>query len=153
MASHWRHWALKVLYSLTFNFVNNSLRYFLKLLRDFLKIVYCCWNIFISSKRTFQSAWKIIIFILSANCYLNKTRQSRKNIYQITDLIEFINASLLFFCKFFIYNRPEYFTVFRSILLRIVYCVFDKFLESVTLLFCLLIVHGGLIILFISDAG
>ena len=41
---------------LTFNFVYRNLHYFLKLFRDFLKIVYCCRNIFISSKITFQSA-------------------------------------------------------------------------------------------------
>ena len=41
--------------------------------------------------------------------------------------------------KGIIYNLPEYFTVFHSILLRIVYCVFDKFVEYVTLFFvCLL---------------
>ena len=54
--------------------------------------------------------------------------------------------------KVIIYHLPEYFTVFCSILLRIVYCVFDKFLEYFTLLFCLLIVQRSLIILFIFDA-
>ena len=51
---------LKDLTILTFNFVNNNLRYFLKLFRHFLEIVYCCWNIFISSKLTFQSACKLL---------------------------------------------------------------------------------------------
>ena len=55
--------------------------------------------------------------------------------------------------KGIIYNLPEYFTVFHSILLRIVYCVFDKFVEYVTLLFCLLIVQRGLAILFILDVS
>ena len=77
--------------------------------------------------KTFSKRLAITILILSANCYLNKTRlTSSKNIYQIIDLIEFINANLE---KVIIYNLPEYFTVFRSILLKIVYCVFDKFLN------------------------
>ena len=68
-----------------------------------------------------------------------------KNIYHIktyAGLIEFINANLE---KVIIYNLPEYFTVFHSILLRI---VFDKIFEYVILLFYLLIV----IILLIFDA-
>ena len=126
----------KVLNILTFNFVNNNLRYFLKLFRNFLKIVYCCWNIFISSKKNFAKRLTVSIFILSANSYLNKTRlTSSKKIYQITDLIEFINANLE---KVITYSLPEYFTVFRSILLKIVYCVFDKIFEYFTLLSCLL---------------
>ena len=126
----------KVLNILTFNFVNNNLRYFLKLFRNFLKIVYCCWNIFISSKKNFAKRLTVSIFILPANSYLNKTRlKSSKKIYQITDLIEFINANLE---KAIIYSLPEYFTVFRSILLKIVYCVFDKIFEYFTLLSCLL---------------
>ena len=100
--------------------------------------------------KNFSKRLIITILILSANCYLNKTRlTSSKNIYQIIDLIEFINANLE---KIIIYNLPEYFTVFRSILLKIVYCVFDKFFEYVTLLFCLLIVQRSLIISFIFDA-
>ena len=103
------------------------------------------------AKKNFSKRLTITIFILSANCYLNKTRlTSIKNIYQIIDLIDFINADLE---KVIIYNLPEYFTVFRSILLKIVYCVFDKFFEYVTLLFCLPIVQRCLIILFIFDAG
>ena len=126
----------KVLNILTFNFVNNNLHYFLKIFRNFLKIVYCCWNIFISSKKNFAKRLTVSIFILPANRYLNKTRlKSSKKIYQITDLIEFINANLE---KVIIYSLPEYFTVFRSILLKIVYCVFDKIFEYFTLLSCLL---------------
>ena len=70
--------------------------------------------------------------------------------YQIIVLTEFINANLE---EVIIHNLLEYFTIFRSILIKIVYCVFDKFFEYVTLLFCLLIVQRDLIILFIFDAG
>ena len=92
----------------------------------------------------------ITIFILSAKSYLNKTRlTSSKNIDQITNLIEPNNASL---DKVIIYNLREYFTVFRSILLRFALCVFDQFFEHITLHFCLLIVQRDLVILFIFDA-
>ena len=134
-----------------FNFINNNLRYFLKLFRNFLKIVYCCWNIFISSKKNFSKRLTINIFVLSTNFYLDKTRlTSSKNMYQIIHLINFINANLE---KVTIYNLPRYFTVFCSILLKIVSCAFNKFFKYVTLLFCLLIVQRGLIILFIFDIG
>ena len=134
-----------------FSFINNNLRYFLKLFRNLLKIIYCCWNIFISSKKNFSKRLTINIFVLSTNFYLNKTRlTSSKNMYQIIHLINFINANLE---KVTIYNLPRYFTVFRSILLKIVSCAFNKFFKYVTLLFCLLIVQRALIILFIFDAG
>ena len=82
---------------------------------------------------------------------MNKTRLgSSKNIYQISDLTEFINANME---KVIIFDLPEYFTAFHSILLRIVLCGFDTFFEYVTLLFCLLIVQRGLIILFIFVVG
>ena len=92
----------------------------------------------------------ITIFILSAKSYLNKTRlTSSKNIDQVTNLIEPNNASL---DKVIIYNLREYFTVFRSILLRFALCAFDQFFEHITLHFCLLIVQRDLVILFIFDA-
>ena len=68
---------------------------------------------------------------------------SSKNIYQVTDLIEFVNFNLQ---KVTIYNLTEYFTVFHLI------CVFDNFFEYATLLFCLLIVPRGIIVLLIFDA-
>ena len=133
---------------MTFDFVINNLRYFLKLFRNFLKIVYCRWNIFISSKKNFSKRLTINIFALSANCCLNKIRlTSSKNIYQIIDLIDFINTNLE---KVIIYNLPEYFTAFFSVLLKIVYCVFHNFLN---MSHCLLIVQRGLIIFFIIDDG
>ena len=136
---------------MTFNFVNNNLRYFLKLFRDFLKIVYFWWKTFISSEITFQSNWQIItLYFQRTVTWINQGWQSSKNIYQVIDLVQFINAYLE---KVIIYNLPECFTVFCSIFLGIVYCVFDKFLEYVTLLFCSLIVQRDLIILFIFGAG
>ena len=117
------------------------------------KLYYCCRNILISSKITFQKCLAINICILSASCYLNKTSWTNsKNIYQTIDLIGLI--------KVIIYNLPEYFTAYHSIrilririLLRIFSIVFDKFFEYVILLFCLLNVQRGLIILFIFDSG
>ena len=103
------------------------------------------------AKKNFSKRLTINIFVLSTNFYLNKTRlTSSKNMYQIIHLINFINANLE---KVTIYNLPRYFTVFRSILLKIVSCAFNKFFKYVTLLFCLLIVQRGLIVLFIFDAG
>ena len=110
------------------------------------KSYYCCRNILISSKITFQKCLAINICILSANCYLNKTSwTSSKNIYQTIDWIELI--------KVIIYNLPEYFTAYHSILLRTFNIVFDKFFEYAILLFCLLNVQRGLIMLFIFDSG
>ena len=107
------------------NFVNSNLHWFQKPFRDFLKIVYCYRNIFIS-RNINSKRLTIIIFILSANWYLNKTQvTSSKAIYKASDLIELINASWL---MLIVYNLPEYFTFSDSIriLLRIVLCVFDK---------------------------
>ena len=124
---HWWCLILEVLNILSCNFFNISLHYFLKLFCEFLKIVYCCRTIFFSSKATYQQHLTITIFIFSANCYLNKTRlKSSNNIYQTIDLIELINANLE---KVITYNLLQYFTVFYSKLLRIILCVFDKFLE------------------------
>ena len=86
-------------------------------------------------RNNFSNRLTITIFIFLANCYLNKTRlTSTKNMHQIIDLIEFI----------IIYNLPQYFSVFHSILLRIILCFFISFLNISHCFFVCLFFRGVL---------